>query len=161
MRGYYHLRNKQNVNQRIQKRHTKRCAFFLPFAQAQAAAYRSTPIQFPEKVQLCRTFSPLPVPQRHGLVRCADERGISYKVSTELCGYLRGTASPLEEGLAVHDTLISSKMTPKIAGRGLVAQSANFCESREHIDRHSYPSMIVEFIRNRLKWRPKTTKKRP
>ena len=78
----------------------ERCAFFLPFAQAQAAAYRSTPIQFPEKVRLCRTFSPLPVPQRHGLVRCADERGISHKVSTELCGYLRGTASHLEQGLS-------------------------------------------------------------
>ncbi len=90
LRGYYHLRNKQNVNQRIQKRHTKRCAFFLPFAQAQAAAYRSTPIQFPEKVRLCRTFfSTARAAAARPRPLCGRE-GISHKVSTELCGYLRG-----------------------------------------------------------------------
>ena len=44
-------------------------------------------------------FIPLPVPQRRGLVRRADERGLSEKVSLELFRYLRGTESPLEEGV--------------------------------------------------------------
>ena len=42
------------------KRHT-RWVCLSAVRNAQAAAYRSTPIKFPEKVRLCRTFSPLPV----------------------------------------------------------------------------------------------------
>ena len=48
------------------------------------------------KVQLCRTFTPLPAPPRRGLVRRADERGLSPPVSSEPGAYLRGTASPLD-----------------------------------------------------------------
>ena len=54
-------------------------------------------IPFPIKVQLRRTFIPLPAPRRRGLVRRADERGLSEKVSLELFRYLRGTESPLEK----------------------------------------------------------------
>ena len=53
-------------------------------------------IKFPIKVQLCRTFIPLPAPPRRGLVRRADERGLSLPVSPEPGAYLRGTASPLD-----------------------------------------------------------------
>ena len=53
-------------------------------------------IKFPIKVQLCRTFIPLPAPRRRGLVRRADERGVSQKVSSELFEYLGGTQSPLD-----------------------------------------------------------------
>ena len=53
-------------------------------------------VKFPIKVQLCRTFIPLPAPPRRGLVRRADERGLSPPVSPEPGAYLRGTASPLE-----------------------------------------------------------------
>ena len=68
-------------------------------------------IKFSVKAQLCRTFTPLTAPyprapslapkgqftlQRRGLVRCADERGLSPLVSPEPGAYLRGTASPLE-----------------------------------------------------------------
>ena len=62
-------------------------------ADRPAAAGR---IKFPIKVQLCRTFIPLPAPRRRGLVRRADERGLSPPVSPEPGAYLRGTASPLE-----------------------------------------------------------------
>ena len=69
-------------------------------------------IKFPVKVQLRRTFTPLPAPRRRGLVRrtpghlllpfqgnspCADERGVSFPVSPEPETYPGGTASPLEE----------------------------------------------------------------
>lgn len=69
-------------------------------------------VKFPVKVQLCRTFTPLPAPRRRGLVRrtpghlllpfqgnspCADERGVSFPVSSEPETYPGGTASPLEE----------------------------------------------------------------
>ena len=72
-------------------------------------------IKFPVKVQLCRTFTPVPAPRRRGLVRrtpghlllpfqgnspCADERGVSFPVSPEPETYPRGTASPLEVLLA-------------------------------------------------------------
>ena len=64
-----------------------------------AAASR---VKFPIKVQLCRTFIPLPAPRRRGLVRRADERGLSPPVSPEPGAYLRGTASPLEESEKRH-----------------------------------------------------------
>ena len=62
-------------------------------ADRPAAAGR---VKFPIKVQLCRTFIPLPAPSRRGLVRRADERGLSPPVSPEPGAYLRGTASPLD-----------------------------------------------------------------
>ena len=40
------------------------------------------------------TFTPLPAPWRRGLVRRADERGVSQKVSSELFEYLGGPQSP-------------------------------------------------------------------
>ena len=60
-------------------------------------AHRSAPHKIPRKSQgVYLTFTPLPAPQRRGLVRRADERGVSPPVSTEPEGYLGGTASPLE-----------------------------------------------------------------
>ena len=103
------------------ERHAKR-AFRAQSAQSPAAFClrqnrqdRRTAVRrvkFFVKVQLCRTFTPLPAPyprapslapkgqftlRRRGLVRCADERGLSLPVSPEPGAYLRGTASPLEE----------------------------------------------------------------
>ena len=52
-------------------------------------------IKFPIKVQLCRTFIPLPAPRRRGLVRCADERGLSPPVSSGTGGVSKGDSVPL------------------------------------------------------------------
>ena len=61
-------------------------------ADRPAAAGR---IKFPIKVQLCRTFIPLPAPQRRGLVRRADERGLSPPVSQGTGGVSKGDSVPL------------------------------------------------------------------
>ena len=66
-------------------------------------------IQFPIKVPLRRTLIPLPAPRRRGLVRRADERGLSEKVSLELFRYLRGTESPLEQGLSAAEVRQSAE----------------------------------------------------
>ena len=62
-------------------------------ADRPAAAGR---IKFPIKVQLCRTFIPLPAPQRRGRPCRAGARGVSFSVSPEPKTYPGGTASPLE-----------------------------------------------------------------
>ena len=75
----------------------------LPAKPEQAGqACRSRPHKIPRKSRgVYLTFTPLPAPQRRGLVRRADERGLSPPVSPEPGAYLRGTASPLEgEGLS-------------------------------------------------------------
>ena len=60
-------------------------------------AHRSAPHKIPRKSQgVYLTFTPLPAPRRRGLVRRADERGVSQKVSSELFEYPGGTESPLE-----------------------------------------------------------------
>ena len=59
--------------------------------------HRSAPHKIPRKSQgVYLTFTPLPAPRRRGLVRRADERGVSQKVSSELFEYLGGTQSPLD-----------------------------------------------------------------
>ena len=54
-------------------------------------------IKFPIKVQLCRTFIPLPAPRRRGRPCRAGARGVSFSVSPEPKTYPGGTASPLDE----------------------------------------------------------------
>ena len=79
--------------------HAKRALSPAVFRQSRNRQDRRTAvrrIKFPIKVQLCRTFIPLPAPRRRGLVRRADERGVSQKVSSELFEYPGGTESPLE-----------------------------------------------------------------
>ena len=77
-----------------------RCALFPPnlaFGKEGGQAYRSRPHKIPRKSQgVYLTFTPLPAPRRRGLVRRADERGLSPPVSPEPGAYLRGTASPLD-----------------------------------------------------------------
>ena len=99
-------------NQRIQKgtpngvpfralRARSPAAFCLQQSRQDRRYRSSAAFNSPVKVQLCRTFIPLPVPRRHGLVRRADERGISpLKFLRNLGAYLRGTASPLESASA-------------------------------------------------------------
>ena len=54
-------------------------------------------VKFPRKSRgVYLTFTPLPAPPRRGLVRRADERGVSQKVSSELFEYPGGTESPLD-----------------------------------------------------------------
>ena len=67
-------------------------------ADRPAAAGR---IKFPIKVQLCRTFIPLPAPRRRGLVRRADERGLSPPVSQGTGGVSKGDSVPLRVGGAL------------------------------------------------------------
>ena len=59
------------------------------------SAHRNAPLQYFNKVQLCRTLIPLPAPQRRGLVRCADERGLSEKVSLGTFPVSKGDSVPL------------------------------------------------------------------
>ena len=70
----------------------------IPAKPEQAGqAHRSAPHKIPRKSQgVYLTFTPLPAPRRRGLVRRADERGVSPPVSPEPEGYPGGTASPLE-----------------------------------------------------------------
>ena len=76
------------------------CALFPPnlaFGKEGGQACRSRPRKIPHKSQgVYLTFIPLPAPRRRGLVRCADERGVSFPVSPEPETYPGGTASPLE-----------------------------------------------------------------
>ena len=62
-------------------------------ADRPAAAGR---IKFPIKVQLCRTFIPLPAPRRRGRPCRAGARGVSFPVSSKPETYPGGTASPLD-----------------------------------------------------------------
>ena len=76
------------------------CALFPPnlaFGKEGGQACRSRPHKILRKSQgVYLTFTPLPAPRRRGLVRRADERGLSPPVSPEPGAYLRGTASPLD-----------------------------------------------------------------
>ena len=85
------------------------CALFPPnlaFGKEGGQACRSRPRKIPRKSRgVYLTFTPLPAPRRRGLVRRADERGVSPPVSPEPEGYPGGTASPLE----VRDTGVSSR----------------------------------------------------
>ena len=76
------------------------------FGKEGGQACRSRPRKIPRKSRgVYLTFTPLPAPRRRGLVRRADERGVSPPVSPEPEGYPGGTASPLE----VRDTGVSSR----------------------------------------------------
>ena len=67
------------------------------FGKEGGQACRSRPHKILRKSQgVYLTFTPLPAPRRRGLVRRADERGVSQKVSSELFEYPGGTESPLE-----------------------------------------------------------------
>ena len=70
----------------------------LPSAKQAGQALRRAPHQIPYKSPALPDFysSARAAPRRRGLVRCADERGLSPPVSPEPGAYLRGTASPLE-----------------------------------------------------------------
>ena len=73
----------------------------IPAVPEQAGqACRSRPRKILRKSRgVYLTFTPLPAPWRRGLVRRADERGLSPPVSPEPGAYLRGTASPLDSKL--------------------------------------------------------------
>ena len=92
-------RTKKGTPEGVPFAHTP-CALSPPklaFGKEGGQAHRSAPHKIPRKSQgVYLTFTPLPAPQRRGLVRRADERGVSQKVSSELFEYLGGTASPLE-----------------------------------------------------------------
>ena len=81
-------------------------------ADRPAAAGR---IKFPIKVQLCRTFIPLPAPRRRGLVRRADERGLSPPVSQGTGGVSKGDSVPLR-GQAPSGAQRSFPDTPRPSG---------------------------------------------
>ena len=78
------------------------CALFPPnlaFGKEGGQACRSRPRKIPRKSRgVYLTFTPLPAPPRRGLVRRADERGVSPPVSPEPEGYPGGTTSPLDSG---------------------------------------------------------------
>ena len=79
--------------------HAKRALSPAVFRQSRNRQDRRTAvrrIKFPIKVQLCRTFIPLPAPRRRGRPCCAGARGLSPPVSPEPGAYLRGTESPLD-----------------------------------------------------------------
>ena len=114
--------NKRRQGKRVREKGTPSACLFCALRAQSPAAFclrqnrqdrRSAErrIKFLVKVQLCRTFTPLPAPRRRGLVRrtpghlllpfqgnspCADERGVSFPVSPEPETYPGGTASPLE-----------------------------------------------------------------
>ena len=91
-------RTKKGTPEGVPFAHTP-CALSPPklaFGKEGGQAHRSAPHKIPRKSQgVYLTFTPLPAPQRRGLVRRADERGVSQKVSSELFEYLGGTQSPL------------------------------------------------------------------
>ena len=122
-RASFSPRDKAKQRKRVREKGTPTACLFCALRAQSPAAFclrqnrqdrRSAErrIKFPIKVQLCRTFIPLPAPRRRGLVRrtpghlllpfqgnspCADERGGSFPISPEPETYPGGTASPLEE----------------------------------------------------------------
>ena len=74
------------------------CALFPPnlaFGKEGGQACRSRPRKIPRKSRgVYLTFTPLPAPRRRGLVRRADERGVSKKVSSGTFSYIGGMESP-------------------------------------------------------------------
>ena len=78
--------------------HTK-CAIFPPnlaFGKEGGQACRSRPHKILRKSQgVYLTFTPLPAPRRRGLVRRADERGLSPPVSQGTGGVSKGDSVPL------------------------------------------------------------------
>ena len=68
-------------------------------------------IKFPIKVQLCRTFIPLPAPRRRGRPCRAGARGVSFSVSPEPEGYPGGTESPLEERQRIKFVIVRGFVT--------------------------------------------------
>ena len=78
--------------------HAKRALFppNLAFGKEGGQACRSRPRKIPHKSQgVYLTFIPLPAPRRRGLVRCADERGLSPPVSQGTGGVSKGDSVPL------------------------------------------------------------------
>ena len=78
-------------------------------------------IKFLIKVQLCRTLIPLPAPQRRGLVRCADERGLSEKVSLGTFPVSKGdTVFDTDEGPRMSSMEVLGKLKPCFKKDGIV-----------------------------------------
>ena len=92
-----------------------RCALFPPnlaFGKEGGQACRSRPHKIPRKSQgVYLTFTPLPAPRRRGLVRRADERGLSPPVSPEPGAYLKGDSVPLRPCAAAQDTCTRSPVS--------------------------------------------------
>ena len=108
--GFYEFASKFYLirAQSARKRHADSVPFSRPFGALSPAVFRQSRnrqgrrtavrrIKFPIKVQLCRTFIPLPAPRRRGRPCRAGARGVSPPVSPEPEGYPGGTESPLEE----------------------------------------------------------------
>ena len=107
--------------QKKMKRHAKGVPFRALRAQSPAAFClrqnrqdrRSAErrIKFSIKVQLCRTFIPLPAPRRRGLVRCADERGGIAPGFSGTGGVSKGDSVPLGRA----GQICGSRLTSSIA----------------------------------------------
>ena len=110
------------INRSIQKRHARQRAFSrstrkahgIPFPAAfrqrrnrQGQVCRSRPHKSPHKSQgVYLTFIPLLAPRRRDLVRRADERGISGKVSLGTFPVSKGDSVPLR-GLSTENPSVS------------------------------------------------------
>ena len=98
------------VHQTEQKRHAKGVPFRIPDAfrqrrNRQGQVCRSRPHKIPHKSQgVYLTFIPLLAPRRRDLVRRADERGISGKVSLGTFPVSKGDSVPLR-GLSTESLL--------------------------------------------------------
>ena len=96
-----------------------RCALFptnLAFGKEGGQACRSRPHKIPRKSQgVYLTFTPLPAPRRRGLVRRADERGLSPPVSQGTGGVSKGDSVPLR-GQAPSGAQKSFPDTPRPSG---------------------------------------------
>ena len=68
----------------------------LAFGKEGGQALRRAPHQIPQQSQgVYLTLLPLPAPRRRGLVRRADERGLSPPVSSGTGGVSKGDSVPL------------------------------------------------------------------
>ena len=95
------------------------CAPFPPnlaFGKEGGQACRSRPRKIPRKSRgVYLTFTPLPAPPRRGLVRRADERGLSPPVSQGTGGVSKGDSVPLR-GQAPSGAERSFPCTPRPSG---------------------------------------------
>ena len=91
-------RTKKGTPEGVPFAHTP-CALSPPklaFGKEGGQAHRSAPHKIPRKSQgVYLTFTPLPAPRRRGLVRRADERGVSPPFSQGTGGVSKGDSVPL------------------------------------------------------------------
>ena len=105
--GFYEFASKFYLirAQSARKRHADSVPFSRPFGALSPAVFRQSRnrqgrrtavrrIKFPIKVQLCRTFIPLPAPRRRGRPCRAGARGVSFSVSPEPKTYPGGGQRP-------------------------------------------------------------------